>query len=95
MGGLPSLGGKRAFGGLGGVHGRAGAFDMDESYLRRAQAELAKLNAINEPNIGGEEEKKEEDTRTMLQVMQDKRKATEASLASAATSQQPQVESVE
>ena len=51
--------------------------------MRKAQAELAKLNAIAEPGIGGEEEKKE-DTRSMLQVMQDKRKAAEAANAKAA-----------
>ena len=82
---LPSIGGgRRMFGGLGGVGGRAGMFDYDETYLRNAKAELAKLNAINEPGIGGdEEEKKEEDGRSMLEVMQEKRKATEASLAAA------------
>ena len=64
---LPSIGGGRQgwFSGLGGVGNRAGRFDYDEAYLKKAQAELAKLNAINEPGIGGEEEKKE-DTRTML-----------------------------
>ena len=83
LGGLPSIGGGRSkFGGLGGVHGRAGAFDIDEKYLKQAQAELAKMNRINDPNIGDEEEeKKEEDTRTFAQVMADKRKATEADLA--------------
>lgn len=68
-GGLPSIGGGagRMYSGLGGVHGRAGAFDLDETYLKRAQAELKKLNAINEPDIGGvEEEKKEEDSRSMM-----------------------------
>lgn len=95
-GGLPSIGGgKRMFGGLGGVHGRAGAFDIDETYLKRAQDELKKLNAINEPDIGGlEEEKKEEDTRSMMQVMQDKRKAAEAALA-AAQANQPTGETIE
>lgn len=84
MGGLPSIGGgRKPFGGLGGVGNRAGMFDYDETYLRNAQKDLAKLNAINEPNIGGEEEKKEEDTRSMLQVMQDKRKAQEAANAAA------------
>jgi hypothetical protein len=62
-------------------------FDYDETYLRNAQKDLAKLNAINEPNIGGEEEKKEEDTRSMLQVMQDKRKAQEAANAAALAAQ--------
>jgi len=66
--GLPSIGGgRRPFGGLGGVGNRAGMFDYDESYLKNAQADLAKLNAISEPGIGGdEEEKKEEDSRSML-----------------------------
>ena len=78
LGGLPSLGagpGRRPFGGLGGVGSRAGAFDLDPEALKRANAELAKLNKIGEPDF--EEEKKEEapDGRTMLQVMQDKRKA--------------------
>ena len=43
---LPSLGagGPRTFGGLGGVHGRAGAFDYDEKFLLNAKRDLAKLN---------------------------------------------------
>jgi len=58
IGELPGIGGgRKAFGGLGGVHGRAGAFDLDETYLKRAQAELRKLNAIGEP--GFEEEEKQ------------------------------------
>ena len=79
LGGLPSLGsgppGRRPFGGLGGVGNRAGAFDLDPEALKRANAELAKLNQIGEPEF--EEEKKEEapDNRSMMQVMQDKRKA--------------------
>ncbi len=40
------------------------------------------MNKIGEPEF--EEEKKEEDNRSMLQVMQDKRKATEATLAAQA-----------
>ena len=43
--------------------------------MKQAQAELRKLNQIGEPEF---EEEKKEDTRSMLQVMQDKRKATEA-----------------
>ena len=79
LGGLPSLGGgapgRRPFGGLGGVGSRAGAFDLDPEALKRANAELAKLNQIGEPEF--EEEKKDEapDNRSMMQVMQDKRKA--------------------
>lgn len=65
--GLPSIGaGRRPFGGLGGIGNRGGMFDYDETYLKNAQAELAKLNAISEPGIGGEEEEKKEDTRSML-----------------------------
>ena len=74
VGGLPSLGGGRKPFGLGGVHGRAGAFDYDQNLLNQAKA-LDELNRINEPGIGGvEEEKKEEDGRSMLEVMQAKRK---------------------
>ena len=87
LGGLPSLGGgaRKPFG-LGGVGSRGGAFDLDPEALKRANAELAKLNRIGEPDF--EEEKKEEvaDDRTMLQVMQDKRKAQEAANAAAAAS---------
>ena len=82
LGSLPSIGAKPRFGGLGGVGNRAGAFDFDKTYLDNAQKELNKLNKIADySNL--EEEKKEEDTRSMLQVMQDKRKRTEASLAAA------------
>lgn len=43
---------------------------------------MANLNRIEEPDFGQhEEEKKEEDNRTMLQVMQDKQKAQEVALA--------------
>ena len=45
LGGLPAIGGGRKFGGLGGVHGRAGAFDVDEKFLRQANAELYKLKS--------------------------------------------------
>ena len=64
---LPGIGGGRKFGGLGGVYGRAGAFDVDENSLKRAKQDLAKLNKIEEPDFGQfEEEKKEEDGRSML-----------------------------
>lgn len=63
----------RSFGGLGGVHGRAGAFDYDEKFLMKAKRDLANLNKIEEPDFGqNEEEEKKEDTRSMMQVMQDK-----------------------
>ena len=77
--GLPSIGGgRKPFGGLGGVYGRAGAFDIDPQALERANAELNKLNKIADyENLNNEEEKKE-DGRTMLQVMMDKRKKAEA-----------------
>lgn len=65
---LPSIGGGRRPFGLGGVSNRTGMFDFDDQYLKNAQADLRKLNAINEPGIAGdEEEKKEEhDGRSML-----------------------------
>ena len=80
--GVPHAG-PGAAGGLGGVHGRAGAFDVDPAALERANAALARLN--KGPNYDHliEEEKKEEDGRTMLQVMQDKRRAAEESVAAA------------
>lgn len=35
LGGLPSIGGgRKPFGGLGGIHNRLGAFDVDEAQLR-------------------------------------------------------------
>ena len=82
-GGLPSIGGagRPGFTGLGGVYGRAGAFDVDQKALAQANAELAKLNKIADYSHLAEEEKKEEDGRSMLQVMQDKRKAAEADIA--------------
>ena len=69
LGDLPSIGGgKPRFTGLGGVGNRAGAFDFDSRYLENAQKELNKLNKIADyDNL--EEEKKEEDNRSMLQVM--------------------------
>jgi acyl-CoA reductase-like NAD-dependent aldehyde dehydrogenase len=94
LGGGP--GGRRPFGGLGGVGNRAGAFDLDPEALKRANAELAKLNKIGEPDF--EEEKKEEapDNRSMMQVMQDKRRATEAANAAALANQpQPAGETME
>ena len=52
LGGLPSLGGgRKPFGGLGGVAGRAGAFEYDQAALKRANAELAKLNQIGDPDF--------------------------------------------
>lgn len=49
---LPEIGGGKKFGGLGGVYGRAGAFDVDENSLKRAKNDLAKLNRIEEPEFG-------------------------------------------
>jgi len=49
---LPEIGGGKKFGGLGGVYGRAGAFDVDENSLKRAKNDLAKLNRIEEPDFG-------------------------------------------
>ncbi len=65
-GGLPSLGGLPALGGagrkpfmMGGIHGRAGGFDVDENMKRQVEADLRKLNGgFEEINI--EEEKKDE-----------------------------------
>lgn len=64
------------------MHGRAGAFDFDQKLMQNARRDMANLNRIEEPDFGQhEEEKKEEDNRTMLQVMQDKQKAQEVALA--------------
>ena len=60
--------------------------------MKQAQAELRKLNQIGEPEF---EEEKKEDTRSMLQVMQDKRKATEAQLAAAQKDEKPAGETME
>ena len=89
IGGFPAIGGRRP-GGLGGIGSRYGAFDVDQNALKRVNADLAKLNKIHEPDFGDEEEKKEEpDNRSMLQVMQDKRKAAEQANA-ALKAAQPQ-----
>ena len=74
---------------MGGVHGRAGGFDVDQNMKRQVEADLRRLNGgFEEINI--EEEKKEEpDNRTMMQVMQDKRKAAEAEVAAAKANQPP------
>ena len=71
-GGLPSIGGgagRPGFTGLGGVYGRGGAFDVDPKALAQANAELAKLDKIADYSHLAEEEKKQEDGRSMLQVM--------------------------
>lgn len=51
------------------MFGRQGGFDVDQAALARANADLAKLNKISDYSHLAEEEKKEEDGRTMLQVM--------------------------
>ena len=73
---------------MGGVHGRAGGFDVDQNLMRQVTADLRKLDGgFGDINI--EEEKKEEapDNRSMMQVMQDKRKAAEAEVAAAKANQ--------
>jgi hypothetical protein len=52
LGGLPSLGGGKKFGGLGGVYGRGGAFDVDETFLKKAKTGIANLKKIEEPDFG-------------------------------------------
>ena len=87
LGGMPSLGGGRRFGGLGGVQGRAGGFDVDEAALKRANAELAKLNKITDISddlLGNEQEEEKKLVsagRSMMQIMDDKRKRSEATQA--------------
>jgi hypothetical protein len=56
---------------LGGVGMRKGAFDLDPEYLKRAQADLDRLNPKQE------EPKKEADGRSMLEVMREKREKAE------------------
>ena len=71
---FPPVGlGARGFGGgLGSIGSRHGGFEYDEEAKRRAKAELAKLNAQFDPNFV-EEEKKEEDNRSFMEVMKAKR----------------------
>ena len=81
---LPSIGGagRPGFAGLGGVYGRQGGFDVDREALARANAELAKLNKIADySHLANQEEEKKEDGRSMLEVMQEKRRAAEADIA--------------
>ena len=69
---LPSIGGpKSGLPSLGGVGMRKGAFDLDPEYLKRAQADLDRLNPKQE------EPKKESDGRSMLEVMREKREKAE------------------
>ena len=49
---------------------RKGAFDLDPEYLKRAQADLDRLNPK-------QEETKKEDVRSMLEVMREKREKAE------------------
>lgn len=81
--GLPSIGGgKPGFTGLGGIYGRKGGFDVDPEALARVNADLNRLNKINDySHLANEEEKKEEDGRSMLEVMKQKRMAAEAEIA--------------
>lgn len=59
MGALPSLGGGRQIGGgLGGIHNRAGAFDLDQDALKRANADLDKLAELDLENIERASKKK-------------------------------------
>ena len=68
---LPSIGGpKSGLPSLGGVGMRKGAFDLDPEYLKRAQADLDRLNPK-------QEETKKEDGRSMLEVMREKREKAE------------------
>ena len=50
---------------------RKGAFELDPEYLKRAQADLDRLNPKQE------EPKKEADGRSMLEVMREKREKAE------------------
>lgn len=63
MSGLPVLG------------GRSGNFEIDDDYMRKCNAELDKLNEISE--LDSKMVTKEEDGRSMLEVMREKRAATE------------------
>ena len=52
---------------------RQGGFEYDEQARRRANAELAKMNAQFDKHLDFEEEKEDEDKRSMMEVMQAKR----------------------
>lgn len=79
MMGLPSIG------------SRGGKFEVDQEALRKANLELDKLNDL------ALMDKKEEvhDNRTMIEVMQAKRKATEQSIEESKTKQENKTESVD
>ena len=74
-GDFPPVGGGRGGfgGGLGSLGMRQGGFEYDEQARRRANAELAKMNAQFDKHLDFEEEKKDEDKRSMMEVMQAKR----------------------
>lgn len=74
---FPPVGGNNRMGGfpsLGGVGQRQGGFDFDPEYLKRAQADLDRLNF--DDNVGRNNEP--EDKRSMLEIMREKRAKAEA-----------------
>ncbi len=79
MMGLPSIG------------SRGGKFEVDADALRKANLELDKLNDLSLMD------KKEEvqDNRSMMEVMQAKRKATEQSIEESKTKQESKTESID
>jgi len=86
---LPSLGGgsKAGMGGLGGVGFRQGAFEVDPDLKRKAMAEMRKLNAqFDEVDLG--EDDAAVDTRTLAEIMKEKRLKQEQAIEEAKAKQE-------
>ena len=74
---FPDIGGNTKASGLpslGGIGQRKGGFDFDPEYLKKAQSELNKLNDIADMDAKPLEK---QDTRSMLEIMKEKRAKAE------------------
>jgi hypothetical protein len=83
--GFPTIGMNKSFlgGGLPQIGGRSGNFEMDADYMRKAQAELNKLNAIDDFVDPGATSNEPEDKRTMAEIAREKRMKAEQELEEA------------
>ena len=83
---LPSLGGGSKAG-LGGVGFRQGAFEVDPELKRKAMAEMRKLNAqFDEVDLG--EDDAAVDTRTLAEIIKEKRLKQEQAIEEAKAKQE-------
>ena len=84
-------GGRPMMMGLPSIGSRGGKFEVDADALRKANLELDKLNDLSLMD------KKEavQDNRSMMEVMQAKRKATEQSIEESKTKQESKTESID